>query len=244
MKHIFLPVETLLSVDGIISIATLTVLEIVLGIDNIIFISITADKLPKAQQNKARITGLALALLMRILMLLSITWIISMKEPLFSVLNHEFSVRDFILFSGGVFLLVKTTLEIHSKTEGGDATNSSSGQPAFLAVVFQIVLIDIIFSFDSILTAIGLVQEVTIMIIAVVISMIIMLLFSKAVSEFINRHPTVKMLALSFLIMIGVILIAEAFHASVPKGYIYFSIAFAFGVEMLNMRVRKKESKK
>lgn len=234
--------DALLSIDGIISLLTLIVLEVVLGIDNIIFIAISTDKLPKHQQSKARNIGIGLALFVRILLLLGITAIVQMKEPLFSAFGTDFSIRDIILFSGGIFLLVKTTSEIHANVEGVEETKNKKKSLSFFNVISQIILIDIVFSFDSILTAVGLVKEVLIMIIAVIVSMIVMLLFSSPVSRFIHRHPTVKMLALSFLLMIGTLLVLESFHVEVPKGYIYFSIAFSFFVEMLNLRMKKKHS--
>ncbi len=248
--------DTLLSLDGLIALLTLVVMEVVLGIDNIIFISIFAGKLPKEQQPKARFIGLMLALLFRIILLISITWIISMKEPLINIdlTRYHFkdvealklSVRDLILLAGGIFLIVKTVTEIHHKIEDKpEKEKIGKAVKSLTQVVIQIGLIDIVFSFDSILTAIGLVNEVAIMILAVVISMIIMLLFSKYVSDFIEKHPTIKMLALSFLIMIGFMLVAEAFSASFnihfPKGTVYFGMAFAFFVELLNMRARKKQ---
>ncbi len=236
--------ETLFTIDGIISLLTLIVLEIVLGIDNVIFISIFTGKLPARQQPKARMIGLSLALIARILLLLGISAIIKMKDPVFTAFNTPFSIRDLILFSGGVFLLVKTTGEIHNNIEGENEHVNESKSQTFYKIILQIILIDIVFSFDSILTAIGLVQEVIIMVIAVIAAMVVMLLFSGPVSNFVNGHPTVKMLALSFLMMIGTMLILDAFHVEVPKGYIYFSIAFSFFVEMLNLKMRKKKAKK
>lgn len=247
--------NALLTLDGIVALVTLVVMEIVLGIDNIIFISIFAGKLPKEKRQKARMIGLGLALLFRIIMLLAITWIISLKEPVINlnlaslhlkdVQDLKLSFRDLILLAGGIFLVVKTVTEIHHKLEDKTSAKKESKSMGFAQVVLQIGLIDIVFSFDSILTAIGLVDHIEIMVLAVVISMIIMLLFSTHVGEFIEKHPTIKMLALSFLIMIGIMLIAEAFsssfHFHFPKGYIYFGMAFAFLVEMLNMRVRKKD---
>lgn len=234
--------ETLLSLDGLISLLTLTLLEIVLGIDNIIFISIFAGKLPQEQQPKARAFGLGIALVMRIAMLLGITWIIGMKEPLLTLFDIELSIKDIILLGGGLFLLAKTTSEMHASLEGGEGHHESGkAMKGITQVVIQIALIDLVFSFDSILTAVGLVREVLIMIGAVVISMVVMLFFSKAVSEFVNKRPTIKMLALSFLLMIGFMLILESLHVHVPKGYIYFAMVYALFVEVLNMRVRKKK---
>lgn len=238
--------QELFSVASLISLLTLSALEIVLGIDNIIFISIVAGKLPdKKQQRKARILGLMLALIMRVALLFSITWIIGFKYPLFYLNEFGVTGRDLILFAGGVFLLVKTTLEIHNKVEGiEDETEVSMKHNVMNAVIVQIVLVDLVFSFDSILTAIGLVTNILIMIIAVVISMIIMLIFSEKVSDFINKNPTIKILALAFLLMIGMVLILDAFHINVPKEYVYISMAFSLLVEGLNMRMRKKSEKR
>ena len=235
------------SADTWISLLTLTFMEVVLGIDNIIFISIVAGKLPQAKQGRARTIGLMLALVFRILLLLSISWIVSLKDPLF-VINlpwgeNDFGVtgRDLILLAGGLFLIAKSTTEIHHKLEG--EVEEPGVQKVFQSlgrVIVQIVLVDIVFSFDSILTAVGLVDEVLIMIIAVIIAMGIMLVFSKYIADFVNNHPTIKMLALSFLIMIGFMLVLESLHQHVPKGYIYFAMFFSLLVEMLNMRLRKK----
>ena len=232
--------ETLLTFDGIISLLTLIVLEIVLGIDNIIFISIFTGKLPAEQQRKARITGISLALIVRILLLMAISAIVKMKEPLFSAFGAAFSIRDMILFAGGIFLLVKTTSEIHANIEGEEENRVKGKNGTFLNIIVQIILIDIVFSFDSILTAIGLVNEIFIMVVAVIAAMFVMLIFAAPVSNFVHRHPTVKMLALSFLLMIGMLLVLDAFHVDVPKGYIYFSIAFSFFVELMNLRMKKK----
>ena len=224
-----------------ISLITLTVLEIVLGIDNIIFISILAGKLPKNQQEKARRIGLLLALGIRIILLFSITWIVGLKEPFFTIMDHGFSGRDIVLLAGGLFLMAKSTTEIHGKvTDEEDHTKKSLTKLTLNSAILQIIGLDIIFSFDSILTAVGLVDDVSIMIIAVVVSMIVMMVSARAVSDFVNNHPTIKMLALSFLLMIGFMLTIEAFHVEVPKGYIYFAMAFSLLVELLNMRVRKK----
>ena len=235
--------EHLSTLDGILLLLTLSVLEIVLGIDNIIFISIVAGKLPKHQQKKARTIGLMLALIMRVALLFSITWIMGMKEALFTINNFEVSGRDLILFAGGVFLLYKTTVEIHNKIEGYDEDPKSLAKNTMNAIIMQIVLIDIVFSFDSILTAVGIAeQNLLTMILAVIIAMVIMLVFSETVSNFINRHPTIKMLALAFLLMIGMILVAESFHYHVDKTFIYVSMAFSLLVEGLNMRMRKKRA--
>lgn len=235
--------EALFTLDGMMSLLTLVILEIILGIDNIIFISIFTGKLPVEQQRKARRVGIGLALLVRILLLMGISAIIKMKDPLFTAFDIPFSIRDLILFAGGIFLLVKTTSEIHANLEGEEEKNNNGKGGTFFNIILQVIMIDIVFSFDSILTAIGLVQEVLIMVIAVVAAMLVMLMFSAPVSDFVHRHPTVKMLALSFLLMIGTLLVLDAFHVEVPKGYVYFSIAFSFFVEMLNLRMKKKHKK-
>lgn len=254
----------LFSIDGLISLLTLTLLEIVLGIDNIIFISIIAGKVENRKDRKrARGIGLALALLMRVGLLFGITWIIGLTQPLFELsgmldvfkgmgMEHaeeavKITGRDLILFCGGIFLLAKTTSEIHEKIDTADDSEEEKKQKkaaSVFSVILQIMFIDMVFSFDSILTAVGIVNEVVIMIAAVVVSMLIMLSFSEAVSNFIDHHPTVKMLALAFLLMIGFLLILEAFDVHVPKPYVYSAMAFAFLVELLNMRVRKGSRKK
>ncbi|HET6244353.1 MAG: TerC family protein [Bacteroidetes bacterium] len=236
--------EFLFSLEGLISLLTLTVLEIVLGIDNIIFISIVAGKLPAEKQFKARLIGLSLALIMRIALLFAITWIIGLTKPLFTLFDFTASWRDLILFAGGLFLMAKSTTEIHSKVSGDEDVKSLiKKQMSFSTAVIQIVLLDIVFSFDSILTAIGLTKEFIIMVIAVVIALIIMLVFSGKVSNFVNNHPTVKILALSFLLMIGMLLVFDSFHLHVPKGYVYFSLAFSMFIEVLNLRMRKNIQK-
>lgn len=234
--------EIFLQPDTWVALLTLTFLEIVLGIDNIIFISIVAGKLPEEQQKRARVGGLVAAMVMRILLLLGITWIIQLTTPILTVGDFSLSWRDIILISGGIFLLVKTTLEIHHKVEGKDSEQEGGTKKiqSFGYAILQIVLLDIIFSFDSILTAIGLTDQIILMIIAVVISILVMMIFAKAVGDFVNDHPTIQILALSFLILIGVMLIVEGFHHHVPKGYIYFSVFFSLAIEMLNMRYRKK----
>ncbi len=235
--------EIFLHFDTWIALLTLTFMEIVLGIDNIIFISIVAGKLPKHQQKKARIVGLSLALIMRILLLLSITWIIGLTEPVLTIFDFELSWRDIILAAGGGFLLVKSILEIHHKVEGDEQEMVAKNVRTFGYAIMQIVLLDIIFSFDSILTAIGLTNELILMIIAVIISIVVMMIFARAVSDFVNRYPTVQILALSFLILIGFMLIIEGFHYHVPKGYIYFAVFFSLIIEMLNIRYRSKRTK-
>lgn len=243
--HLTEDFQALFSVASLISLLTLSVLEVVLGIDNIIFISIIAGRLPRNQQKKARTLGLSLALIMRVALLFSITWVIGLKEPLFTIFDFAATGRDLILFGGGIFLLIKTTLEIHSKIEGLDEEGAIKIKNVTLnSVVFQIVFIDIIFSFDSILTAVGLVSNLLIMIMAVVIAMVIMLIFSERVSDFINKNPTIKILALAFLLMIGMLLVLDAFHVHVPKEFVYFSMAFSFLVEFLNMRMHKKRAER
>lgn len=234
--------EIFLHADTWIALLTLTFMEIVLGIDNIIFISLVAGSLPKEQQRKARLGGLSAALVMRVLLLLSITWIIGLTEPVLTIKGFELSWRDLILIAGGVFLLVKSTLEIHHKVEGREEAEKEVKTSSFGYAIVQIVLLDIIFSFDSILTAVGLTEQLLLMIIAVVISIIIMMAFARPVGEFVNKHPTIQILALSFLILIGVMLVVEGAHYHVPKGYIYFAVFFSLAIEMLNMRYRKKAS--
>jgi predicted tellurium resistance membrane protein TerC len=242
--HLAQDFQELFSIASLISLLTLSILEIVLGIDNIIFISIISAKLPKEQQKKGRSIGLMLALIMRVILLFSISFIVQLKDPLFYIMDFGVTGRDIILFSGGVFLLYKTTTEIHNKVQGYEEDEMKVKKNSFRAIVFQIVLIDIVFSFDSILTAVGLVTNLLVMILAVVIAMIIMILFSGKVSDFINENPTIKVLALSFLLMIAVILILESFHEHVDKKFIYISIAFSLFVETLNIRMRKKQEKR
>jgi predicted tellurium resistance membrane protein TerC len=231
--------------DTWIALLTLTFLEIVLGIDNIIFISLVTGKLPKETQPKARIIGLSLALIFRIGLLLGISYIIHFTEPIISFKNFQLSGRDIILLGGGLFLLAKSTSEIHEKINDQSLNKEEKEKkvpPKFWATIFQIILLDIVFSFDSILTAVGLTEHVIVMIIAVVLAMIVMLLFAQIISDFIHKHPTFQILALSFLILIGTMLIAEAFHYHVPKGYIYFAVAYSLVVELINMRVRKNRA--
>lgn len=227
-----------------ISLVTLTLLEIVLGIDNIVFVSILSSKLPEHQQKKARRVGLALALITRILLLIGLAWLVRLTKPLFIIMSQEVSGRDLILLVGGLFLLGKATHEIHDKLEGEDGGATRRVTPRFGAIVVQILLLDIVFSLDSVITAVGMVRQIPVMIAAVVIAMIFMLVFVNRVSAFIDRHPTIKMLALSFLILIGCALIAEGLHREFPKKYIYFAMAFSFGVEMLNIRIRTKRAAK
>jgi predicted tellurium resistance membrane protein TerC len=227
-----------------VSLLTLTALEVVLGIDNIIFISILAGKLPPDQQDKARKVGLMLAMVMRIVMLMGISWLLGLTAPLFTlpVLNHAISGKDLILLVGGLFLVGKSVFEIHEKLEGEDGhATSQMKSVTFNAVVAQILVLDVVFSLDSVITAVGMADVIWVMVAAVVIAMGIMLWSAKSISDFVNRHPTLKMLALSFLILIGVMLVGEAFGHHIPKGYIYFAMAFAFGVEMLNLKMRTKK---
>ena len=230
--------EWVLNAEIWIALLTLTALELVLGIDNVIFISILASKLPHAQQARARSVGLGLAMLMRIALLLSLAWIMRLTAPLFSVLGQPISGRDLILLLGGLFLIGKSTYEIHDKLEGEDHRTAVRGHPSFRAIVIQIMLLDIVFSLDSVITAVGMVQQVPVMVAAVVIAVILMVVFAGAVSDFVERHPTVKMLALSFLLLIGVALIADGLGMHIPRGYIYFAMGFSVAVELLNLRVR------
>jgi predicted tellurium resistance membrane protein TerC len=234
--------EGLFTADALIGLLTLTALEIVLGVDNVIFISILASKLPQEEQARARTVGLGLALFTRILLLLSLSWIVGLTGELFSVFGRGVSGRDLILFSGGLFLVGKATYEIHEKLEGEQGHAEARVGPSFASIIAQILILDIVFSLDSVITAVGMVDELPIMIAAVIIAIVIMLFSAGAISSFVNRHPTVKMLALSFLILIGVTLIVEAFHAHIPKGYIYFAMAFSVMVEMLNLRLRGKST--
>jgi len=232
--------EWITNPESLIALLTLTVLEIVLGIDNIIFISILSGKLPKEQQNKARLTGLALAMISRILLLFSIVWIMKLTLPLFTVLGQEISGRDIILIAGGLFLIGKSTFEIHDKLEGEDTHSSGRTVKSFSNVIVQILLLDIVFSLDSVITAVGMAKELIIMVLAVMIAVGVMMVSSKSISEFVEKHPTVKMLALSFLLLIGVSLIAEGLEQHIPKGYIYFAMAFSIFVEMLNLKMKSK----
>lgn len=227
-----------------ISLLTLTGLEIVLGIDNIIFISILAGKLPESMQSKARKIGLLLALITRLLLLASIAWMAKLTTPLFTLIGHGVSGRDLILIVGGIFLLVKSTMEIHEKLEGEDDHKKTAKAAAkFGQVLVQIMLLDIVFSLDSVITAVGMADHLAIMVIAVILAMGVMLLSADAISDFVNQHPTLKILALSFLLLIGVTLVAEGTGFHIPKGYIYFAMAFSFGVEMVNLRLRGRKTK-
>jgi predicted tellurium resistance membrane protein TerC len=229
-----------------VSLLTLTALEIVLGIDNVIFISILAGKLPVAQQDKARKLGLLLAFVTRVMLLLSITWVMSLTKVLFTlpVMDVPITGKSLILLFGGLFLIGKSVMEIHEKLEGADGhATSNLGKVSFNGVIFQILMLDIVFSLDSVITAVGMVKQIWVMIVAVMIALGVMLAFAGKISDFVNKHPTLKMLALSFLILIGVMLVGESLGHHIPKGYIYFSMAFAFAVEMLNLRLRAKAAK-
>jgi predicted tellurium resistance membrane protein TerC len=226
-----------------IGFLTLTVLEIVLGVDNIVFISILAGKLPEHQRRYARFNGLLLAMISRILLLFSLSWVIGLTEPLFTLLGREISGRDLVLIVGGLFLVAKSTHEIHDKLEGHTGERSAKVAPSLRSVLIQILLLDVVFSLDSVITAVGMVDEIGIMVSAVVVAVLFMLVFAGAISNFVERRPTVKMLALSFLLMIGVVLVAEGCGQHVEKGYIYFAMSFSLAVELLNMRFRKKRQR-
>ena len=235
--------DWLLDPSAWMALATLTLLEIVLGIDNIIFISILVGKLPPEQRQRARVLGLAGAMITRVLLLLSLAWVMRLTHPLFSILDEAISGRDIILIVGGLFLLAKSTHEIHGSLEGDESSDEvSTGKVVhhgFVATLIQIAILDIIFSLDSVITAVGMASHVPVMILAIVIAVGVMMFAAKAIGDFVDSHPTIKMLALSFLILVGVALIAEGFELHIPKGYIYFAMAFSLGVEMLNIRLRK-----
>ena len=233
--------DAFLTADGLIALLTLSALEIVLGVDNVVFIAILTGRLPASQQTLARRLGLTLALGIRIGLLFAITWIMGLTRPLFAILGHEFSGRDLILLGGGLFLIFKATWEIYDKLEVEHAERAAGrGRGAFAAVLVQILVLDIVFSLDSVITAVGMAENVAIMVAAMVIAMIVMLFSMGAISGFVERHPSVKILALAFLLLIGVMLVAEGFGQHVPKGYIYFAMAFSLLVELLNLRYRKK----
>jgi predicted tellurium resistance membrane protein TerC len=230
--------DALLSTDNLVALFTLTALEVVLGVDNVIFISILAGKLPLADQARARRVGLMAAMVMRILLLFSLAWIVRLTEPLFSILGRGISGRDLILLGGGLFLMAKATMEIHEKLEGVEGARSAKVAPSFGAVILQIMLLDIVFSLDSVITAVGMADSITVMVVAVVLAVGIMMLSAGSVSEFVQRHPTVKVLALSFLLLIGMSLVGEGMGHHIPKGYIYFAMGFSVFVEMINLRLR------
>jgi predicted tellurium resistance membrane protein TerC len=232
--------EFLLDPNAWIAFITLTILEIVLGVDNIIFLTILVGRLPPERQAAARQVGLTLAMLTRILLLLSITWVIGLTTPLFTILQHVVSWRDLILCGGGLFLIAKSTLEIHTSLEGDESNDASGNAVSFTAIVMEIALIDIIFSLDSVITAVGLVNEVAIMIAAVVVAVLVMMAASASIGAFVDRHPTMKMLALSFLVLVGFSLMGESLGLHVPKGYIYFAMAFSFTVEIVNIQLRRR----
>jgi predicted tellurium resistance membrane protein TerC len=237
--------EWIYSPEAWVALVTLTSLEIVLGIDNIIFISILVGRLPEHQRDRARILGLGLAMISRLLLLLTLAWMMRLTGNLFTVLEQEISGRDLILIAGGLFLLWKSTQEIWESLEGeeDEASNEPKRVPSFGMILAQIAIIDIVFSFDSVITAVGMVDDIPVMVIAIIIAVGVMMFAAKPIGEFVDRHPSIKMLALSFLILVGVVLIGEGWDMHVPKGYIYFAMAFAFAVEMLNIRTRKKRGK-
>jgi predicted tellurium resistance membrane protein TerC len=232
--------DAFFTADGILALITLTFLEVVLGVDNVIFISILSGKLPPAEQPKTRRVGLLAAMVMRILLLMSIAWIVRLTAPLVTVFGRDISGRDVILIGGGLFLLAKATLEIHERLEGEEGHSSARVAPSFGAVIAQIMLLDIVFSLDSVITAVGMADDIAIMVVAVVLAVAIMMFSAEPISAFVNRHPTVKVLALSFLLLIGVSLVADGLGMHVPKGYIYFAMGFSVFVEMINLRVRRK----
>jgi predicted tellurium resistance membrane protein TerC len=234
----------LFTTEILISFLTLTFLEIVLGIDNIVFISIVGSRVQPAEQNKVRIIGLSLALLGRLLLLLAISWIIGLSNPLFTINNFALSFRDLILIAGGMFLIAKSTSEMHKKIEGKGETTKSLKKLSLKSAVIQIFILDLVFSLDSVITAIGLTDQVIVIVVSILIALVVMLIFSKRISDFINKHPGMKLLAISFLLMIGTVLVIEGLHVHVPKGYIYFAMAFALGIEILNMRISKNEKPK
>ncbi len=232
--------ELLTSPEVWMAFATLTLLEIVLGIDNIIFISVLTDRLPVEQRAKARFVGLGLAMGMRILLLLSLTWVMGLTTDLFILLGDGISGRDLILISGGAFLLFKATVEVHNSLEGDGEHHGTRAAPSFMGVLAQIAIVDMVFSLDSVITAVGLVQHIEVMVAAIVISVLVMMLAAGSIARFVENHPTIKILALSFLLLIGVTLVAEGFDVHVPKGYIYFAMSFSFAVEMINIRMRRR----
>ena len=227
-----------------IALLTLTALEIVLGIDNIIFITVLAGRLPENERNRGRIIGLAMAMITRILLLLSLTWIMGLTKPLFQLLSYEISGRDIILLIGGLFLLAKSTHEIHANLEGEEERVETSKAVSFVGVITQIAILDIVFSLDSVITAVGLVNQIPVMVAAIIIAIIVMMVSAKSIGDFVESHPTIKILALSFLILVGVSLIGEGLDLHIPKGYIYFAMAFSVGVEMLNIKMRSRRKTK
>ena len=231
--------DALFTSSGLVALITLTFLEIVLGVDNVIFISILSSKLPQSQQGPARRIGLLAAMGMRVLLLLSIVWIIRLTAPLFVILGHPISGRDLILMGGGLFLLAKATTEIHERLEGEEGHSTARLRPSFAAVITQIAMLDVVFSLDSVITAVGMAEEITIMVTAVILAVCVMMFSAGPISTFVNRHPTVKVLALSFLLLIGISLVGEGLGMHIPKGYIYFAMGFSVFVELINLRVRR-----
>jgi predicted tellurium resistance membrane protein TerC len=234
--------DAFLTSDGLLALVTLTFLEIILGVDNVIFISILSSKLPQSDQKKARRAGLLAAMIMRIALLVSIAWIVRLTKPLFTVLAEEISGRDLILIVGGLFLIGKATVEIHERLEGEEPHMTTRTAPSFAAVIVQIMLLDIVFSLDSVITAVGMADDISIMVSAVILSVAIMMFSAEPISHFVSRHPTIKVLALSFLLLIGVSLVGDGLDMHVPKGYIYFAMGFSVFVEMINLRVRGSKS--
>jgi predicted tellurium resistance membrane protein TerC len=230
--------DAMLTSEGLLALATLTFLEVILGVDNVIFISILSGKLPDQQQARARRTGLLAAMLMRIALLFSIAWIVRLTAPLFTVLGYAISGRDMILIGGGLFLLAKATIEIHDRLEGEQGHVTARAAPSFAAVIAQIMLLDIVFSLDSVITAVGMADDLSIMVTAVILAVVIMMLSAEPISTFVHRHPTIKVLALSFLLLIGLSLIGDGLGMHIPKGYIYFAMGFSMFVEAVNMRIR------
>ena len=235
--------EWLFSPEAWIALVTLTALEIVLGIDNIIFISILVGRLPAHQQQKARLLGLSLAMVSRIALLMSLAWVMSLTKPLFTVMGQGFSLRDLILIGGGLFLFGKITMEIHTSLEGEEEHGGSAVKAQLFSVLLQIMLLDVIFSLDSVITAVGLAQHLPVMVLAIVVAVLIMMFAARPIGDFVDNHPTIKMLALSFLILVGVALMADGLGLHIPKGYIYFAMAFSTCVEMLNLKVRRKRAR-
>ncbi|MAF65938.1 MAG: hypothetical protein CMJ84_09825 [Planctomycetes bacterium] len=231
--------DHLLTSENLIALCTLTLLEVVLGIDNVVFLTILAGRLPKERQASARRIGLALAMLMRIGLLLALSWVMKLTMPLFAVLGHQLCGRDLILLGGGLFLIGKATFEIHHKLEGEDSQAAQGAAATFGAVLLQVIVLDVVFSLDSVITAVGMAEELWVMITAVVVAVVVMMIFAGAIGEFIERHPTMKMLALSFLILIGVMLFAEGLGKHIEKGYIYFAMSFSLAVELLNLRLHR-----
>ncbi len=236
--------EWIANPEAWVALLTLTLLEIVLGIDNIIFITILVSRVEEAKRNKARVLGLALAMITRILLLLSLTWVMGLTQPIFDFLGKEISGRDLILITGGLFLIGKSTHEIHASLELEEETVDEKVTAGFVNVLIQIAILDVVFSLDSVITAVGLANQIMVMIIAIILAVLVMMFAAKTIGDFVDEHPTIKMLALSFLILVGVSLFGEGFDLHIPKGYIYFAMAFSVGVEFLNMKVRERRKRK